>query len=311
MDRRSILGTLAFGIAGLAGCANETPEPTASPTATPTSTPIQATPTPTAVASPTETPPTTEAPTPTEPPPPTPVPEVFRLVSIDAPVRAEIEESVTYRFTVQNTSQETQVIEPTVSTRLNGDAWTVRDRWEPIRIAPGERQTFESIPITSDVLRTVEFRIDGFEDTFWIEFTDKQLPFSSLYRDPLDRDVSVVGLITRQTYSYRTGAGERRIVEAGEGFHWVFVTVTVENKSTRPVATPNRGTFAVLAGGNAYRPVDIRGDEDEYESVRLPRRERYRGRLGFKTPDTFSREQYQVQWRDSFEAGDIGVIWNP
>lgn len=317
MERRTLLGWLAAGVGGLAGCADAeisvvTTATSASPT-TPTATTPTVSPTATVPPQPPSETPTaspTETASPTDAPSPTPVPAAISLLSVEAPVRAQLGESVLYRFTVENSGRDTEVFEPTVSVRSGAEDWTVRDRWEPVRLAPGARHTFESVPISRDYLETVEFRVDGLEEAFTIEFVDRQLPFDAVHRDPLDRQLSVVGINARRSYSYRTGGGETRTIEAGEGLQWVIVIVTVENRSTDPIVTPPRGSFSLLTDREAYQPVRIR-DDNQYESVRLPRRETYRGWIGFKTPDGIPRTAFQVRWREAFDGGVIGVVWTP
>lgn len=315
MDRRSLLGLLASGLAATAGCGTR-PIPGETPTSTPASSPdptgtprspattTTAAPTPTATESPTERPP----PSPTGSPTPAPAP--VEVVSITAPTTAEIGAPVPYSFTVSNRGSGTATVEPTVSTRSAGSDWTVRDRWDPVTLAPGGRHTFQGTPIGSGYLGTVELRIDGFDRTVAVEFVERRLAVGETVRDPLDRIVGVYGIGTRTAYTYTTSSGNRRTVEAGEGLQWVLVTVGVENRAVSSVEAPGIGGFTLRAGDTTYRSVGISGDSG-YEQRRLPRRDTERGWIGFRTPRSVAREDAVVRWVETFADGEVGVVWEP
>lgn len=325
MRRRTVLGALGagLGLPGLAGCTEREPPSTGvSPTATAPRTPTgdAATPTTGMGGQPTSTP--GRSPTPTERPTPTaterPTPEParspsptaapFELVSIDAPAGAEIGESIRYRFTVENTGDDARAFETTISTRTEATDWTVLTTWTPGRLAPGERRTFESEPFAREYLSAVTIRIDAFDETFSIAFDDRRLAFSEAYLDPRRREIAVGGFAIRRSYTYTNDRGEERRAEAPEGRQWVFASVSVRNRSQQPVESPGPGSFSLLAGDETYGRVGVRAD-NRYESTRLPRGERTGGVVAFETPDTFGRADYRIRWHESFENGEVGVVW--
>lgn len=303
MHRRRLLGALGAGIAGLAGCSGSNPEPAArspAPTATPTATPIGS-------PAPTTTGPATR-PRPEAPEPADVDDAPGRLLSIEAPARVQIGDSVRYRFTLENADEEPATFEPTVSARSGSADWSVRDRWEPVDVAPGERHTFVSAPLTSAFLATVELRIDGSGERFDVDFEERRLTFDESYLDPLDREVSVGEIGTRGVYEYADGEYDR-IVEAGDGLQWVFVTVGVVNRVSESVGSPEPSEFSLVSGERTYRPVELRS-EDGYERRRLPEGSGASGVIGFKAPSSDSRTDFDVRWDASFAGGEVGVLWN-
>lgn len=304
MRRRTLLCVLGSGVAGIAGCSGS---PSSEPAATSTAQ------SPGAAAGPANTAePTTggesgaQEP---EPSPETPTAGGLRLLSIEPPEPVQIGEEVDYRFTVENPGEEPSTIEPTVSSRSGGSGWSIHERWDPVELPPGGRHTFGSSPFTSEYLSTVELRIDGFGPTFSAEFTERRLPFSEEFRDPLDREVSIEDLSVHSVYEYESG-GYRRVVELGGSSQFVFVTVDVVNRTDESVEAPERVAFSLLADGQSYHPIRMPGGGD-YEPEEIPWGARTGGRVAYKTPAGLSRGDFRVAWYDSFEGDDVGVIWTP
>ena len=303
-----MLCALGAGVAGIAGCSGSpAPEPAADSTPQPSGTTAEA-----AAASGASTPegePDAQTPEEQESSPETPAGGQVRLYSMEAPGSAQIGEEVDYRFTVENAGDEPAVFEPTASARWEGSEWTAHERWDPVELPPGGRHTFESAPITSEYLSTVELRIDGFGPTVSAEFTEKRLPFSKEYRDPLDREVTIEDLGIHSTYEYESG-GYRRVVEPDAGEQYVFVTVDVVNRTEEPADAPPRTEFSLLDRERSYYPHRMPGDGD-YEPEEIPWGARTGGRVAYTTQSTLSRDEFRVGWYASFAEGDVGVIWTP
>jgi len=302
-----MLCVLGTGVAGIAGCSGSPdPEPAAQPTSQPSETTAE---------------PKADSDSSTagddsgaqaledESPPEAAAGGDVRLLSIEPPERAQIDGEVDYRFTVENPGDEPAVVEPTTSARWNGADWTAHERWDPVELPPDGRHTFESSPFTSQYLSTVELRIDGFGPTFSTEFTEKRLPFSAEYSDPLDREVTVDDSSIQSSYEYESG-GYRRVVELGSDEQFVFVTVDVVNRTDEPVPAPARTEFSLIDDEESYYPIRMPGDGD-YEPAQIPWGARTGGRIAYKTPSRPTRDDFRVGWYASFAEGDVGVIWTP
>ena len=307
MKRRAALGAIGSGIAVLAGCSGS---PDAAPDGAATVEPSTTT---------NESPTTTERSTATATSEPErreaePVAESddaqdVRLLSIAAPDRVQLGESVRYRFTVENAGEASRTVEPTVESRTGASAWSVHERWEPVELAPGNRHTFESPRFTREYLETVEFRIDGFAPTFSIEFAERELPFERGYRDPAGREVRVNDVTIKSSYEY-TSDGLRRLAEVEDGYQFVFVDVEVVNQTDEPIGAPPADEFSLLEGETAHQSVPMAGDAG-YEAGELPWGSRTDGLVAYETRASLVVDDVRVGWRTSFDGGDVGVIWTP
>lgn len=298
MNRRSLLGVLASGIISIAGC-NTTPlggdEPTASTTETQT-------PTRTATSPKTETQTATGSSVPTS----TPTSSAgIELLEVTHQENRQIGQSTRYGLTIRNADQKSRSFETTVEYKTERTEWEAHARYGPVELDPGETHTFQSPTISSDYLTAFTFRLPDFDRKFSITFGPQQLEFETEYIDPKGVSMTVTGLGTR--LSYTTDNGNR--IEAGDGQQWVFTTIIVRNTDPRPRTTPTPDQFSLVTDTEEFQRVSINSDE-QFEAQRLPRNERERGWIVFKTPDTYAIDDLRVRWRGTYENGDIAVDWS-
>lgn len=300
MNRRALLAALGAGLAGIAGCSGSPdPEPTMTDASATTATPS---------AERTRTPPT-------EPAPPgpaeaaTPSSNPLRLLSIDAPSVVEITRPVGYQFTVQNPDDAPHRFEPSASAREGPGEWSVLDRWESVELTPGEVRTFNSATFTSEYLTTERVRIDGLDATFSVEFVERGLPFRESHVDPLGRDVTVERIDLRDNFQYVDG-GYERIAEAGEGRTWAMLSVKAINRGPETAEAPRYGGFSIRNGDERYWPLAT-GHDDTYQPVTLPEDGVASGVVVFNVPDGVSRDRLAPVWSETFEGGEVRVVWTP
>ena len=303
MRRRTMLGALGSGIAVLAGCSGG-PEAEPAGAATETTGPG------TELAGGAEpSPASTEADRPAERTPEEGNADRLRLLSVEAPPRVQLGEPARYRFTVENPAEAPQTVEPTVNARRGSSGWTGQDGWEPVEVPAGGRHTFESSTFTNEFLETVELRISQFDAVFPVEFVEKQLPLSEGYRDPLGREVAVEDVSVQSSYTY-TRDDEYRVVELDGDLTFVFLDVEVVNRTDGSLQAPPRGSFTLMGGDETHYSIPMEGDAG-YEARELSWGSRASGRVAFKTPGSLSSDDFRIRWRESFDGGDVGVIWTP
>ena len=304
MRRRTVLGALGSGIAVLAGCSGD-------PKADPAGASVPETAVPgTEPAGDTEPSPTsTETDRPAERTPEEENADQLRLLSVEAPPRVQLGEPARYRFTVENAAEAPRTVEPTVDARWRSSGWTGQDSWGPVEVPAGGRHTFESSTFTNEYLETVELRISGFDAVFPVEFVEKQLPLSEGCRDPLDREVAVEDITFKSSYTY-TEDDTYRVVELDGDLQFVFVDVVVVNRTDGSLRAPPRGSFTLMESDETHHSIPMEGDAG-YEARELSWGSRASGRVAFKTPGSLSRDDLRIRWRESFDGGDVGVIWTP
>lgn len=308
MDRRTLLGAVGAGLAGVAGCTGSSSEPDPTATEAPGRT--------TDGPDPASTTTRTEA---AEQPPgddpddadrdvageETPV----RLLSVDPQERAVIGEAVGYTFTVENPTRDPQPIEPMIRVRADGSAWSTRDRLDPVELAAGERRQFEPPGYSSDYLRTVELRVDPFGVSFGTVFTELPREFGQDYTDPLGRRLTVESLDIVGAYEYSVD-DTRYVLDAGDDRQWVLVTLAVVNETDDALDAPPLSTFTLTDGDADYRAIPMRG-ETGYEGGELPWGASTDGRVAFKTPERLTERDLHVEWHAALEGGEVGVRWTP
>lgn len=303
MHRRALLGAIAAGFGGLAGCGrSSTPQSTARSTAPPsTTTTTPGMSTDTTTASP-ESVPETPTESATEG-------EGVSLLSVTAPSRLELGETSRYAFTVTNQGDDTRVFEPSVSVRTESSGWTVYEEWEPVELAAEAARTFEGTTPQREFLSSLAFRIDGFGRGFTVDVVERQLSMPDAYRDPYDREISLEGVSVRSVYEYNSD-GYRRLVDPGDDRQWAFLTVRVINRVGDEVSAPKPAGFTLRDEDRTYHPQRLPGD-GRYTPQRLPAGTGTDGWIPFMTPRNLYPGDVRGRWDASLDGGDIGVVWTP
>lgn len=309
MRRRTLLGAVGAGLAGLGGCAGILDDAPAGTPSTPRNS-RTASPGPETSAGLEGTPVGTSEParSPRERTTATPDPGRLRLRAVDAPERVPLGEPARYRFTLENAADEPRVVEPETQTRTGPTAWSRHQRWNAVELPAGARHTFESVAFTRDYLGPVEVRVAGFDPAIEIEFVEPTLRYTQGYDDPLGREVRVDDLAIRSTYTYERD-GVRRVVELEAGRQFVFLTVEVVNRTDGPLRTPPREAFRLLEGRRVHFPIETEGDA-WYGSTELPWGARTEARIAFETAGSIGADDLRAAWRESFDGGDVGVVWS-
>lgn len=159
-------------------------------------------------------------------------------------------------------------------------------------------------------LGMIEVCIDELDESFVITFVDRQMLFDETIQSPDGFIVTVRGLNIRAAYSYTTGSGETRRVDAGDGMQWVFSTVRLRNDTQRPLVSPDPNTFSALAVGEVYPRRRLQREPNKYRSDRVPVETTVGGLVAFRTPDTFPLGAIQIRWRWDVPVGQVGAIWS-
>ncbi|MFB6210643.1 MAG: DUF4352 domain-containing protein [Halobacteriales archaeon] len=321
MRRRRLLSTIATGL--LAGClggngngnANGTSTSTSPPTTTGGATndsPVSSAAANTSVAS-TPTPATPSSP-PTEESIIAEAPEApFELTGVDYPRTIEVDQEVTFAFTVRNAASRPQSFTATVGIEYTTDSKASTPHpptsWGEASIPPGETRTFESPSMTFPYLGTVRFRLVPFGRRFITSVTTRQLTFRDQYR--LDSGALIDIAFDRRTDEYTfTRNGERHTVEASTGRQWVFATVTAENPTDSLRSIPPEETFSlVIPFVGRYEHIDEDRKDGGYIGGKLQSGATREGWVLFEAPETERLDDFEFTYRRIQPAGVTEAAW--